>query len=107
MATARTANLSELVGQTLSQLPWTQKGGIKKKYGFLSSNFIILCMNIHRSVWQILGLTKFKMAVVPMVTKMQFFICQCCSYQLSSISVRRVTCYDNFSVFQFFNFLAF
>ena len=31
-------------------------------------------------------------------------ICECCSYQLSSISVRRVTCYDNFCVF---NFLAF
>ena len=26
----------------------------------------------------------------------------CCSYQVSSISVRRVTCYDHFCVFQFF-----
>jgi hypothetical protein len=31
--------------------------------------------------------------------------CACCSYQVSSISVRRVTCYDNFCVF--FNFSAF
>jgi hypothetical protein len=28
--------------------------------------------------------------------------CGCCSYQVSSISVRRVTCYDHFCVFQFF-----
>ena len=28
--------------------------------------------------------------------------CGCCSYQVSSISVRRVTCYDHFSVFLFF-----
>jgi len=27
--------------------------------------------------------------------------CGCCSYQVSSISVRRVTCYDHFCVFQF------
>jgi hypothetical protein len=32
--------------------------------------------------------------------------CGCCSYQVSSISVRRVTCYDNFCVFQFFSILA-
>ena len=30
--------------------------------------------------------------------------CGCCSYQVSSISVRRVTCYDHFV---FFNILAF
>jgi hypothetical protein len=30
----------------------------------------------------------------------------CCSYQVSSISVRRVTCYDHFCVFQFFSILA-
>jgi hypothetical protein len=30
----------------------------------------------------------------------------CCSLQVSSISVRRVTCYDNFCVFQFFSILA-
>jgi hypothetical protein len=30
----------------------------------------------------------------------------CCSYQVSSISVWRVTCYDNFCVFQFFSILA-
>ena len=31
-----------------------------------------LCRNIHRSVWQLLGgLTKFKMAAVAMVTKVQ------------------------------------
>jgi hypothetical protein len=28
--------------------------------------------------------------------------CECCSYQISSISVWRVTCYDHFCVFQFF-----
>jgi hypothetical protein len=32
--------------------------------------------------------------------------CGCCSYQVSSISVRRVTCYDHFCVFQFFSILA-
>jgi hypothetical protein len=30
----------------------------------------------------------------------------CCSYQVSSISVWRVTCYDHFCVFQFFSILA-
>jgi hypothetical protein len=28
--------------------------------------------------------------------------CGCCSYQVSSISVLRVTCYDHFCVFHFF-----
>ena len=28
--------------------------------------------------------------------------CGCCSYQVSSISVLRVTCYDHFSAFLFF-----
>jgi hypothetical protein len=32
--------------------------------------------------------------------------CGCCSYQVSSISVRRETCYDHFCVFQFFSILA-
>ena len=32
--------------------------------------------------------------------------CECCSYQVSSISVWRVTCYDHFCVFQFFSILA-
>ena len=32
--------------------------------------------------------------------------CGCCSYQVSSISVRRVTCYDHFCVFQFVCILA-
>ena len=32
-----------------------KKGGIKICFGFLSSNFIKLCKNIHRSVWQLLG----------------------------------------------------
>jgi hypothetical protein len=32
--------------------------------------------------------------------------CGCCSYQVLSISVRRVTCYDHFCVFQFFSILA-
>ena len=32
--------------------------------------------------------------------------CGCCSYQVSSISVWRVTCYDHFYVFHFFSILA-
>jgi hypothetical protein len=32
--------------------------------------------------------------------------CGCCSYQVSSISVWRVICYDHFCVFQFFSILA-
>jgi hypothetical protein len=32
--------------------------------------------------------------------------CGCCSLQVSSISVWRVTCYDHFCVFQFFSILA-
>jgi hypothetical protein len=49
---------SESVGQTLPQLPWKQKSGIKNIFGFLSSNFMKLCRNIHRSVWQLLGVEK-------------------------------------------------
>jgi hypothetical protein len=50
---------SESVGQTLPQLPWKQKrGGFKKNFGFLSSNFMKICRNIHRSVWQLLGVEK-------------------------------------------------
>ena len=36
----------------------------------------------------------------------RFTRCGCCSYQVSSISVRRVTCYDHFCVFQFFSILV-
>ena len=32
--------------------------------------------------------------------------CGCCSYQVSSISVRRLTCYDQFCVLQFISILA-
>ena len=32
--------------------------------------------------------------------------CGCCSYQVSSISVWRVTCYDHFGVFHIFSILA-
>ena len=32
--------------------------------------------------------------------------CGCCSYQVSSISVWRVTCYDHFCVFQIFSLSA-
>ena len=32
--------------------------------------------------------------------------CGCCSYQVSSISVWRITCYDHFCVFQFFSILV-
>jgi hypothetical protein len=33
--------------------------------------YVPLCRNIHRSMWQLLGLNKFKMAAVAMVTKVQ------------------------------------
>jgi hypothetical protein len=63
---------SESVGQTFPQLPWKQKRGIKFFWGFLSPNFIKLCRNIHRSVWQLLEVEIFlKMAAVAMVTKVQ------------------------------------
>jgi hypothetical protein len=32
--------------------------------------------------------------------------CGCCSYQVSAISVWRVTCYDHFCVFHLFSVLA-
>jgi hypothetical protein len=32
--------------------------------------------------------------------------CGCCSYQVSSISVQRVICYDHFCFFHFFSILA-
>ena len=32
--------------------------------------------------------------------------CGCCSYQVSSFSVRRVTCYDHFCLFKFFSILS-
>jgi hypothetical protein len=35
-----------------------------------------------------------------------FTTCGCCSCQVSSISVLRVTCYENFRVFHFFSILA-
>jgi hypothetical protein len=57
---------SESVRQTLLQLPLKQKKGDLKFFGFLSSNFMKICRNIHHSVWQIFfwGLKKFKMAAV-------------------------------------------
>jgi hypothetical protein len=51
-------NKMESIGQTLLQLPWKQKKGITKFVGFLSSNFMKLCRNIHRSVRQLLGVEK-------------------------------------------------
>jgi hypothetical protein len=42
-----------------------KKGGISNFFGFLSSNFMTLCRNIHRR------LKKFKMAAVAMATKVQ------------------------------------
>ena len=62
---------SESVGQSLLQLPWKQKRGDIKKFGFLSSNFMKLCRNIHRSVWQLLRSWGEKMVAVAMVTKVQ------------------------------------
>jgi hypothetical protein len=50
------------------------KKGDSKKIGILSSNFMKLCRNIHRSVWQLLGFKKCKMAAVAMVTKVQKMI---------------------------------
>jgi hypothetical protein len=32
-----------------------KKGGIQKKFGYLSSNFMKLCRNFHHSVWQLWG----------------------------------------------------
>jgi hypothetical protein len=64
------SSISESVGHTLPQLPWKQKVDLKF-LGFLSSNLMKLCRIIHRSVWQLLGLKTFKMAVVAMVTKVQ------------------------------------
>jgi hypothetical protein len=50
---------SESVEQTLPQLPCKQKrGDFEKMFGSLSSNFMKLCRNIHRSVWQLLGVEK-------------------------------------------------
>ena len=50
----------------------TKKGRLNFFFLFLSSNFMKLCRNIHRSVWQLLGgWTKFKMAAVAMVPKVQ------------------------------------
>jgi hypothetical protein len=47
----------------------TKKGGFKKKIWI---PFMKLCRNIHRSVWQLLGvLKKFKMVAVAMVSKVQ------------------------------------
>jgi hypothetical protein len=71
-----------------SEMPW--------------SNFMKPCSNIICHV-------KFKMVCR---TDFDFFYlsrstsCGCCSYQVSSISVWRVTCYDHFCVFQFFSILA-
>jgi hypothetical protein len=39
----------------LPQLPWKQKKGDLKIFGFLSTNFMKLYRNIHRSVWQLMG----------------------------------------------------
>jgi hypothetical protein len=50
-------------------LPWKQKKGDLNFFGFLSSNFMKLCRNIHCSAFE--GLKKFKMAAVAMVTKVQ------------------------------------
>jgi hypothetical protein len=49
---------SESVGQIWQSCHRNKKGGIKKKIGFLSSNFMKLLKNIHRSVWQLLGIEK-------------------------------------------------
>jgi hypothetical protein len=46
---------SESVGQTFPQLSRKQKRKDLKKLGFHSLNFIKRCSNIHRSVWQLLG----------------------------------------------------
>jgi hypothetical protein len=50
---------SESVGQTLLQLPWKPKTGDSKKNGFLSSNFMKLCRNIHLGGWHLLGVDQF------------------------------------------------
>jgi hypothetical protein len=68
----------------------------------LWSNFMKLCRIIICHV---------KLFFVSMATAAKFvqpipiflaYSCGCCSYQVSLISVWRVTCYDNFCVFHFF-----
>jgi hypothetical protein len=46
---------SESVGQTLPQLPWKPKRGDLINFWI---PFMTLCRNIHRSVWQLLGVEK-------------------------------------------------
>jgi hypothetical protein len=107
----------------------TKKGGIEKfldSFHQTSWNFVGISIVVCGCFW---GLKKFKMVTVAMVTKVQniwnsfrtadpFEIwhpifslsrstrCGCCSYQVSSISVWRVTSYDHFCVFHFFFILA-
>ena len=51
--------------------------------------------------WQLLA--KFVQPIPIFVVRLSRSTrCGCCSYQVSSISVWRVTCYDHFCVFQFF-----
>jgi hypothetical protein len=61
----------------------TINAGIKKKIGFLSSNFMKPCRNIHRSVWQLL-------AAVAIVTKVQNMLD---SLQTSQIFAVMVPCF--------------
>jgi hypothetical protein len=63
---------------------------------------MMLRIDIHR--W-------FATFFVSMATAAKFGLsrstrCGCCSYQVSSISVWRLTCYDHFCVFFFFSILA-
>jgi hypothetical protein len=46
--------ISKSVGQTFRSCHGNKKGGFNFFWGFFSSNFIKLCRNIHRSVWQLL-----------------------------------------------------
>jgi hypothetical protein len=92
--------------------------------------FKIILDSFHQTSWKLVGistvvcgifwgLNKFKMVAVAMITQVQkmftnffglsrFTGCGCCSYQVSSISVLRVTCYEHFYVFHgsfIFNFI--
>jgi hypothetical protein len=66
-------------------------------------------------VWQLLGegceknSTKVQKMLTSQIFAVMFLVTStsgCYSYQVSSIPVQRVTCYDNFCLFQFFSILA-
>jgi hypothetical protein len=49
-----TGNITAKLWEKFAAVDMEAEKGELKKYGFLSSNFMQLCSNIHRSVWQLL-----------------------------------------------------